>query len=58
MLATRLLLLSAKTSIGGLVTQLNDCSAQDSVVEAGGRSTHPDHCPRSEAPRESSLGVF
>lgn len=30
----------------------------DAVVESGGRSTHPAHCPRSEAPREPSLGMF
>jgi hypothetical protein len=30
----------------------------DSVVESGGRSSHPGHCPHSEAPHEPSPGIF
>lgn len=30
----------------------------DSVVEAGGQSTHPEHCSRSERPRSPSVGSF
>jgi len=37
---------------------VTDEGALDSLVESGGRSSHPSECPRSEAPRESSIGVF
>lgn len=30
----------------------------DLIVESGGRSSHPVHCARSQAPRQPSLGVY
>jgi hypothetical protein len=40
---------------GSLAT---DEGVLDSIVESGGRSSHPRQCPRSEAPHEPELGVF
>lgn len=30
----------------------------DTIVESGGRSSHPAHCPRSPALHEPSRGMF
>ncbi len=37
---------------------VTDEGVLDSLVESGGRSCHPPECPRSEAPRQSSTGLF